>query len=84
MDYKELFISFLLLIVITVLYILIRKFIFWTMKDDQKFRKKQGALGLDKKGQRAMIDIPLFKLNCIYILLVILILIYIIKLFVAV
>lgn len=81
MDYKELLISFSLLIFISVLYILIRKFIFWTIKDDQKFRKKQGAFGLDKEGQKAVLDIPLFKLNCIYVLLMVLILIYIIKLF---
>ena len=40
MNYKELFTAIGLIIAISIIYILIRKFIFWTVKDDQKFRKK--------------------------------------------
>ena len=79
MDYKELFITFGLMIVITVIYIFLRKFIHWTIKDDQKFRKKNGNLGLDKEGQKLMIDMPLFKLTCGYILLMALLSIYFFK-----
>ena len=79
MNYKELFITIGLMIVISIIYILIRKFIVWTAKDNQKFRTKKGCLGLDKEGQKLMIDMPMFKLTCGYILFMILLAIYFFK-----
>ncbi len=80
MNYKELVITISLMIAISIIYILIRKFIIWTIEDNQKFRKKNGCLGLDKEGRKLMADIPMFKLTCGYILFMVLLIIYVLKL----
>ena len=80
MNYKELFIAIGLMIIISIIYILIKKFIIWTVKDNQKFRKKNKCLGLDKEGQKLASDIPIFKLTCGYILFMVMLTIYILKL----
>jgi len=80
MDYKELFIAISLMIVITIIYILSRKFIYWAIEDHNKFCKKKGYFGMDKGDKRAFSDMPIFKLTCGYILFMVLLVIYIFKL----
>ena len=83
MNFKELFISLALIFILTIVYVLLRKFIYWTIKDEQKFHKQVGALGkdLDEQQRRSLADMPIFKLTMGYILLVLLVIIYIVKLF---
>lgn len=82
MNYKELFIAIAIMIVLTLIYFLLRKFIFWVIDDHDKFYKKKGKFGFNKEDRKNISDIPVFKLTFCYILLMVLLIIYIIKLLV--
>jgi len=83
MDYKELFIAIGLMVVVTIIYLLIRKFIHWTIEDSDKFHKRNGRFGYDKEDKKAISDMPMFKLNSVYILIMLLLILYIIKLLIS-
>ncbi len=82
MNYKELFITIGLMFSITIIYILLRKIIYWAIEDHDKFCKKKHYCGMDKGDKKAFSDIPIFKLTCGYILFIVLLIIYVFKLIV--
>lgn len=80
MNYKELFIALGLLILITAIYIALRKFIVWTIQDDDKWHKKQGHVGLTKGTLKVKRKLAFDKLTGGYLLAMGLVVLYIIKL----
>lgn len=82
MNYTELFIAIGLLILSTIIYIALQKFIKWTVDDDKRFRKKNGNLGLSHESYEVNKKVSLDKLFFGYISIIVLLVIYIIKLMV--
>ncbi len=62
MDYIELLIIIGLMVLITVAYFLLRKFIAWAIDDDNNFHKKRGG-GSSKDSIKIRKDIALFRLT---------------------
>ncbi len=81
MNYKELFITIGFMVLLTILYFLIKKFIFWAIDSDNKLLKKTGSMGFKKEDYKAYAEMPLFYLRCSYALFMVLSFIYIISLF---
>lgn len=57
-----------LMIGITVLYVLLRKFIAWTLEDDNQYHKKRGHLGYSKEEIQNRKKIAYDRLTCGYLL----------------
>lgn len=80
MDYVELIIAIGLIFLVTGIYIVIRKFIAWTIEDDNNWHKKQGHSGLSKDSRKVNKKIIYDRLIAGYLLVVALLILYIIKL----
>ena len=80
MDWIEFLLTIGIMIIVTVIYILARKFIAWSIEYNQKFRKKQGALGLSKGARDVNKQIAYDKLTGGYAVIMGVLLLYIIKL----
>ncbi|MBQ8382770.1 MAG: hypothetical protein IJX47_06160 [Clostridia bacterium] len=80
MNYNELLLAISLIVFATVIYVMLRKFISWAIKDDNKFYKKRGGQGLSKGTINAKIQTAYDKLSTGYALVVFLLVLYIIKL----
>lgn len=80
MDYKDLLITIGLMILITILYIVLKKFISWAIDDDDKWHKKHGHVGLKKDTLNANKKIAYDRLQEGYLLIMALLLLCVIKL----
>lgn len=80
MDYIELLITVSVAFLVTVLYIVFRKFIKWAVEDDNKFYTRNGCLGSSKKSREIDKKLSIDKLTEGYALIMLLLVIYIIKL----
>ena len=80
MDYKQLFITLGIIIIVTALYFALRKFISWAINDDVKYHKKQGHLGPTKESTKNRKQLAYDKLTGGYALIIFVLLLYIIKL----
>ena len=82
MNYTELLIAISVIIVVTVVYFLLRRFIAWAIADDDKWNKKHGYSGLSEKTLKIKRQIAYSKLSRGYWLIMLVVVLYIIKLFV--
>lgn len=80
MDYKELFLVVGIMLVVTGLYIVVRKFIAWAIEDNERWRKKHGCLGLSKDARQVNKKYAYYKVTGGYLLIMILLVLYVIKL----
>lgn len=79
MDYIQLFIVIGIMFLVTVAYILLRKFVSWAIDDDNRFHKKRGG-GLDTNTHKVRKDIALFRLTEGYAWIMVLLIIFIVML----
>lgn len=82
MNYTELLIAIGLLVLVTVFYIILRKFIARAIDDDNQWHKKHGHLGLHKDTLSTDKKLAYDRLTEGYLLVMGVIVLYIIKLFV--
>ena len=82
MNYTELIVTIGLLFLVTVLYIILRKFIAWAIDDDNRWHKKHGHLGLHKGTLNVNKKLAYDRLTGGYLIVMGLLVLYIIKLFV--
>ena len=82
MDYKQLFVTIGIILIVTVLYLVFRKFISWAIDDDVRYHKKKGHLGPTKEGTKNRKQLAYDKLTGGYALVIFVLVLYIIKLFV--
>ncbi len=82
MNYKELFLAIGLMVLLTIIYVLCRKFIYFAIKDHDKWLKKTMRKGIDKKDYKVYADMPMFKVNFFYISLMVVLIFYVIYLIV--
>lgn len=82
MDYIELIITIGLLILVTGLYIILRKFIAWAIDDDNQWHKKRGNLGLGKDTLNTNKELAYYRLTAGYLMVMGVLVLYLIKLFV--
>ena len=80
MDYKELFLAIGIMLLVTGLYIAVRKLIAWAIEDNARWRKKNGSLGLSKGARDVNKKHTYFKATCGYVLMMALLALYIVKL----
>ena len=78
MNYTDLFIVIGVAFLVTLLYIVFRKFIRWAIEDNNKFYTKNGCSGASKKGLERDKKWAVGKLTQGYALIMILLIIYII------
>ena len=81
MNYTELIVTIGLFFLVTVLYIILRKFIAWAIDDDNQWHKKHGHLGLHKDTLNTNKKLAYDRLTSGYLLAMGLLVLYIIKLF---
>ncbi len=81
MNYKELIITIGLMILVTLIYIICRKFIAWAIEDHDKQMKKQGRLGIEKSSKKVIKEVEYRKLTSGYLLFMGVLILYMIKLF---
>jgi len=80
MNYKELFLAIALILLITVIYIVIRKFVAWAIEEDNNWHRKQGHSGLSKDSRKVNKKFIYDRLLAGYLLVLGLLTLYIIKL----
>lgn len=80
MDYKQLFITIGIIVIVTALYFVFRKFISWAIDDDVKYHKKQGHLGPTKERTKNRKQLATDKLTGGYAVVIFVLVLYIIKL----
>ena len=79
MRYLEFVVTISLIVIVTVVYFLLRKFIVWTIEDDNKFYIKNGRMGASKKELKVRKEQALLKLSGGYALILALLIVYFIK-----
>lgn len=82
MDYSEFIITIGLLIFVTLLYAILRKFIAWAINDNNQWHKKRGNLGLNKNTLNTKKKLAYDRLTEGYLIVVGLLVLYLIKLIV--
>lgn len=80
MNYSELFIAIGLILVVTIGYVLIRKFVSWYIEDENKWNRKHGYVGLSKDTRNVNRKIAFDRITEGYLLLLGVLVLYIIKL----
>ena len=81
MNYADLLITVVIMVVVTILYLCLRKFIVWAIEHDDKWHKKRGKLGLSRETLKLTKKSALWKLTEGYLLIMFLAMLYLIKLF---
>jgi hypothetical protein len=83
MDYKEFFITIGIMFLVTILYFVIKRFISWTIDDDEKYYTKQGSHIKNKKHTKNRKQLAYDKLIGGYAIVMFVLVLYVVKIIIS-